>query len=70
MFRKLYHESDVLTFANGMVGCVTKNGRIALVDKLGWATPPHAMPLLDDYLLHNVVTNVDYGGIDEDRMAA
>lgn len=42
--------NTLIVFANGMVGCVTNNGRIALVDKHGVATKRANHPKLEVYL--------------------
>lgn len=53
-----YGIGDVLTFANGLIGCVTQHYQLALIDKSGLTTRPHTMPLLINYLKTNRVVSV------------
>lgn len=39
----------VVTFDNGMVGCITKGGKLALIDMSGVTVKPQYMPLVDEY---------------------
>lgn len=50
----------VVHFDNGMVGCITKGGRIALVDKAGVATKLKYMPLVEDYLVINSPVQIEH----------
>ena len=50
----------VVHFDNGMVGCITKGGRIALVDKAGVATKMKYMPLVEDYLAINSPIQIEH----------
>lgn len=43
----------VVHFDNGMIGAITKGGKIALVDKAGVSTKAKYMPLVEDYLAVN-----------------
>ena len=54
-----YKEGTILTFANGMTGCVTKFDTLAMVDKSGWTTTPHNMPRLQVYLENNKVIKAE-----------
>lgn len=49
-------QGDILTFDNGMIGCVTASNKIALVGRNGCAIQSKYMPLLTNYnAMHRIV---------------
>ena len=50
----------IVTFDNGMVGCITKGGKIALVDKAGVSTKSKYMPLVEDYAKRNSPIRIEH----------
>lgn len=50
-----YNPGDILTFSNGMIGCVTDSFKLAMVNKQGMHARPGDYPLLSEYLLSNTV---------------
>lgn len=51
----LVFPGDTITYANGMVGTVTKTGRLALVGRNGHSLAPKRQPMAKDYD-HEIVT--------------
>ena len=70
MLPKSFSNGDVLTFDNGMIGCVTERGFISIVDKSGWKTTPENMPRMADYVKLHQVVHVEYAELRQEDLAA
>jgi hypothetical protein len=49
----------IYTFANGMIGSVTKRGKIALVNRSGWMTKHGSMPDAQEYIAKHTVLKIE-----------
>lgn len=49
----------IYTFANGMIGAVTKRGKIALVNRSGWMTKHGSMPDAEEYIRKHTVIKIE-----------
>lgn len=50
----------VVTFDNGYVGCITKGGKLALIDMAGVTVKPQYMPLVDEYCSMNSPVQIEH----------
>jgi hypothetical protein len=49
----------IYTFHNGMIGAVTKSGKIALVNRSGWLTKTGHMPNAEEYIQKHAVKKIE-----------
>lgn len=54
-----YRVGDIVTFKNGMVGAITLNKRMALVNQNGIKAAPKHMPCAEAYLQLNEAVQID-----------
>lgn len=55
----MFDPGNVLTFKNGMVGCITKTHRLALVNRQGCAVSFHRMPSVGEYVHKNDLLTIE-----------